>query len=297
MKAQFKEHYHKMVELWQSKNPEFDKMNIAAVYFAIIGVILFFSACFFHNPSESILQNTMKYILGYWGMVIILIALNLGIIYIYIYNQSKRFAKCAEAFLPLIIVIFTSSIIFCIPFTIFLCLLSRMIEVRAKKLSNITDFLIYFWISLILCFFLGGITIALTCKITTMAFNFIQQWGWKFNSAAFAIFLGLGFLKFEIDGFFKILIWIKSRLHRKKRNRKTNAVPSITDLEYDIMYQKKTLLKAELLSLIILFFLTALNFMPADIWSIMETYQGDVINVLTIYTLIILYIDKRKEWK
>ena len=63
-------------------------------------------------------------------------------------------------------------------------------------------------------------------------------------------------------------------------------------LRYDLEYQKKTIWKFQLVCLIILFFIA--TFIPD--WLFMG-HQGDAINVITIFTLIMLYIDKRKEWR
>ena len=63
-------------------------------------------------------------------------------------------------------------------------------------------------------------------------------------------------------------------------------------LRYDLEYQKKTIWKFQLVCLIILFFIA--TFSPD--WLFMG-HQGDAINVITTFTLIMLYIDKRKEWR
>ena len=63
-------------------------------------------------------------------------------------------------------------------------------------------------------------------------------------------------------------------------------------LRYDLEYQKKTIWKFQLVCLIILFFIA--TFIPDLLF---KDHQGDAINVITIFTLIMLYVDKRKEWK
>lgn len=49
-----------------------------------------------------------------------------------------------------------------------------------------------------------------------------------------------------------------------------------------------------LLILIIFFIAAVFNILPVEG---NECANSDIINVLTIYTLILLYLDKRKEWK
>ena len=63
-------------------------------------------------------------------------------------------------------------------------------------------------------------------------------------------------------------------------------------LRYDLEYQKKTIWKFQLVCLIILFLIA--TFIPDLLF---KDHQGDAINVITIFTLIMLYVDKRKEWR
>lgn len=63
-------------------------------------------------------------------------------------------------------------------------------------------------------------------------------------------------------------------------------------LRYDLEYQKKTIWKFQLVCLIILFLIA--TFFPDLLF---KGHQGDAINVITIFTLIMLYVDKRKEWR
>ena len=62
----------------------------------------------------------------------------------------------------------------------------------------------------------------------------------------------------------------------------------------DIEYLWNGIKRIWLLILVIVFM--AITFNVLNIEGI-ECYSSDIINVLTVYTLILLYYDKRKEWK
>lgn len=69
------------------------------------------------------------------------------------------------------------------------------------------------------------------------------------------------------------------------------------EISYDITYLKNTLRKVELAILILSFVMVALKILPKELLEYLNKYQSDTINVLIVYTLIMLYLDKRKEWK
>ena len=84
---------------------------------------------------------------------------------------------------------------------------------------------------------------------------------------------------------------IKKYVEDKENMLKNLENEKIESLKYDIEYQKKTIWKFQLLCLIGLFFIA--TFIP----QLLFKNQSDAINVITVFTLIMLYIDKRKEWK
>jgi len=69
------------------------------------------------------------------------------------------------------------------------------------------------------------------------------------------------------------------------------------ELDYDMSYLENTLKRVQLEILIILFIITVFKVVPLNLLDDLNSYQGDIINVLTIYTLIMLYMDKSREWK
>ncbi|MDD6234882.1 MAG: hypothetical protein PUB17_06865 [Lachnospiraceae bacterium] len=85
---------------------------------------------------------------------------------------------------------------------------------------------------------------------------------------------------------------ISKYIEEKNNDIKQYQEEQKNSLRYDLEYQKKTVWKFQLVCLIILFLIA--TFIPEWLFA---GHQGDAVNVITIFTLIMLYIDKRKEWK
>ncbi|MBC8589672.1 hypothetical protein [Wansuia hejianensis] len=90
---------------------------------------------------------------------------------------------------------------------------------------------------------------------------------------------------------------IKNHIQKKSDTLKIEEDKLKDEISYDITYLKNTLRKVQLAILILFFVVIVLEIMPKELLRDFETYKSDTINVLTIYTLIMLYLDKRKEWK
>ena len=65
----------------------------------------------------------------------------------------------------------------------------------------------------------------------------------------------------------------------------------LEEMNYDIKYQERALLKVQLFVLVLFFF--GATFIDSPVINSIST---DIINVVTCFTLIILYIDKRREF-
>lgn len=98
----------------------------------------------------------------------------------------------------------------------------------------------------------------------------------------------MGLNKLEMDFISNIYFFI---IKKRKSSRLLDNETQKAALIGGIDYIKKALWKFQLFSLIFLFILTA--FYP-DFW---DNNQSEAVNALTIFTLFMLYSDKRKEWK
>jgi hypothetical protein len=87
---------------------------------------------------------------------------------------------------------------------------------------------------------------------------------------------------------------IENRIRSDSRNKRPDATIEYKteDLKRDLAFQKKTFWKFQLAILIFLFVIA--TFAP---YSLFENHQGDAVNVITLFTLIMLFKDKIREWR
>jgi len=217
----------------------------------------------------------------------------------------------------------TICVVICIPIIIFLKITEIILSYRAKKLDNLENWLIILVIDLFVIMALCYIDILSVQRVTESIIYFVKnQYNYNIIKYPLELFLILCLFKLEMDVTNMIILKvmnhfgiskIKRKVGERQKNKtydylikddiskyideKNNDIKQYEEkqkdsLRYDLEYQKKTIWKFQLVCLIILFFIA--TFIPD--WLFMG-HQGDAINVITIFTLIMLYIDKRKEWR
>lgn len=211
-------------------------------------------------------------------------------------------------------------------FLLILVLITKLIDLRAKKIDNFVNFLILFAIQLLVITFM----INPNLKMTSFVVNKIGLWIYKsykvrlneFSAELFfmiSLSISESFLLSLIVEFIRKHVNYKSQakhLNNVETNFIQNSGERIDNLsEYIIEKNKKidnekkrlvenskrertyvwkSIKRVWLLILIIFFIAAVFNILPVEG---IECANSDIINVLTIYTLILLYLDKRKEWK
>ncbi len=321
------EFLEKITKLWQSKNEDYKEMKLAGICLFIFSIVCFVFAYFSNNEWES-LNTIVKYSANYTGFLTMLTAICFLISHWYIYNDNTRIKKCAKFFIPIIIITIII-IIMMIPLILPLTFIGKALNYRAKKMDNLINFLVFFLI-VMFC-----ITILLSLNFSTAYYfsGFLEnilklKCNFNLDTSPTSIFILISLIKLEIDIISSCLIYLKKkesnkkmqlRLKKIKENFDKNiSMPNLNtenymqeksdklrmledelkkDIDCDIKYLKNTFRKSELAILIIIFMLIIFKAVPYDILENLENYQSDIINVLTLYTLAMLYIDKRKEWK
>lgn len=201
-----------------------------------------------------------------------------------------------------------------IPMFLMLKVLSRVLSYRAGTFENLTNagFLICLNLVLILVFFYPN------CVVVNIAMIYILQCFptiiWNTYALSLMLFLTLYIIKLNLVNLFVLQVmhyYGKTLLKKEILDKYGNHETYKTDideaiyqeqkrsfekrrsdaLEYDVAYYKKTLWKFQLMCLIALFAIGI--FAPEEVTS----QQGDFINVLTWFTVLMLYWDKRKAWK
>lgn len=305
----------KINNLYQSQNKDMGGKGL--LWMALIFAIL---SCYFSIPnifSEGVIDTVVfKYLIIAFAFLTTLSFTS----YFYIYSNKKKISK---RFTGIVIVLYklflTICVVVCIPIIIFLKITKIILSYRAKKLDNLENWLIILAIDLFVIMVLCYIDILSAQRVTEYIIYFVKnQYNYNVVKYPLELFLILCLFKLEMDVTNMIILKVMnhfgiSKIKRKVSERqkdenydyliKGDISKYINDIKryeekqndslgHDLEYQKKTIWKFQLACLIILFFIA--TFIPDCLFV---GHQGDAINVITIFTLIMLYIDKRKEWR
>lgn len=308
----------KINNLYQSQNKNMGGKGL--LWMALIFVVL---SCYFFIPnifSEGVIDRVIfRYLIIAFAFLATLSFTS----YFYIYSKKKTSKRFTSIVIVLYKLFLTICVVVCIPIIIFLKITEIILSYRAKKLDNLENWLIILVIDLFVIMALCYIDILSVQRVTEFIIYFVKnQYNYNVIKYPLELFLILCLFKLEMDVTNMIILKvmnhfgiskIKRKVSERQKNKtydylikddiskdideKNNDIKQYEEkqkdsLRYDLRYQKKTIWKFQLLCLIILFFIA--TFIPD--WLFMG-HQGDAINVITIFTLIMLYIDKRKEWR
>lgn len=304
----------KINDLYQSHKKEIRGKGLVCLS-AILFLLSAF--CFVSNIfSKGVIE---RIIYGYVVVAFAGLATLSFVSYVYIYNDWKT----SQAFSKIIITFYKILLIVCmvisIPLIIYLKITEVILNYRAKKLENLENGLIIFAIDFTVILIFIHMDIWIVEKISESIIYFIErQSNCIVAGYPLQMFLLLSLFKMEVDAVNMVILKVMNRFGMSKIKRKINEkqknksdkndIYKNTDernraiseyeekqkesLKYDLEYLKKTVWKYQLMWLIILFFVA--TFIPDLLF---EGHQSDAINVITIFTLIMLYLDKRKEWR
>lgn len=300
-------------KLWHSQKKDMGEKGILwlALFFLLIDIPMIISCCGLND-------YICKILFGYVSLAFSFLVITLVSTYFYIYSR-RQIVNWLEKLLKLLYKgCLCLCFIVCIPIMLYLKILEIILNYRAKKIDNLEHWLIILLIDLsiiaVLCerdaviasYIASYVVILLNVEISIypiMLFFMLLLFKAEMDFANIVIFkvmnhYGMLRIKKEIvkkktyipnrlseDLDIKKYVEDKENMLRNLENDKTES------LKYDIEYQKKTIWKFQLLCLIGLFFVA--TFIP----QLLFENQSDAINVITVFTLIMLYIDKRKEWK
>lgn len=316
-----KDIFTKFKKAWQSKNSDYKNVKMGGLFFLIFSFVLFLSS--FLVNDNIVLRYIAKYLFLYLGVLCIVLSFTFLFLHWYVYNNTSVKGKSLDFIILFFFAFIGLFIIIAIPFTALLGIMDKIILYRAKKLDNFIKFIVIFGCDLIVIMILFFPTLLIAKYIVDfLIINTISG----LNSFAIELFTVITLIKLEIDLFFRLILFI-TKLYRKNKNKKIinkekkiygsksnqnvilthyiknkkEYLEKITEnfedsIENDIVYMRNTLKRIQLAFLIIFFVVLVFDFYPIEIKNEIFEFKSDVINVFTIYTLIMLYKDKGKEW-
>lgn len=286
---------------WQSRNTKYKKFKTGSFAF-LIGFII--SLCFFlyYHSNSDIISKISSCLFFYLFLLSASLYINSILIYKYVFNNIYRLNKIAKySFFSVIFLLLLPSIIIFVPMLLLLRGLKKLIEQRAKTADNLYN--------LFLCLMVGSILITWSLKYipTISAYfceiisNLIQTYlNLEIKEYPLQFFLLILILKIEFDCIYIAhLKFTKTKLNMSNKSIKSQSEKNTREKNFEeySCYIKNTFLRIELQLLIILFVCVTFSLLPNISQEWITQYQSDTINVLTVYTLILLYLDKRKVWE
>lgn len=296
----------KLSNLWQSEDENFSYMYMGSCLFFVLFCISVFFLLLANNENE-IINYITKIIFKYFSIFLSSVSITLLAWGFYVNNSIEKLKNLVWIMLPLIILISLYTFVVGIPFWISIIIIEKIIEMRAKKIDNVVNFLLILVVLFVefVIFFNWNLSFSfLVVQNVSLELNNIC--GIKINPFTCILFFTITLCIYEsqltCSGLLKFLNLLQNKSekqHLKKYEK--NLEEFIKEKEKldeinkrDREYIQNGIKRIWLLILIIIFIAITFNMLPIEG---IESYSGDIINVLTVYTLFLLYNDKRKEWK
>lgn len=302
----------KIESMWQSKNTSYDSRSliILSISFAILSVCSFYSL---NNYSNMIIKLILIYFLIAFADISVISLYTL----FYIHNIfNAKYVSFLKTFYKGFLII---SFALLVPIFIIMKMVEMLIGFRAKKIDNIEIVLFVFIIDMVILLMTINENVFLSNYFASQVeklLNYFINIEIKKNTLIF--FFILCIFKIEMDVINTIIFNnIEKKRHKKiKRdiyltekniinnsqsnidiqkfiNDKNAKIESIKEkkeieLRHDVKYYKDSFSYLQLLAIIILFVFVVFS---KDV-NIFPIKQEEIINVITVFTLIILYYDK-----
>ncbi|MDU6975414.1 MAG: hypothetical protein E6370_13980 [Clostridiales bacterium] len=294
----FKKYHHYILNHWQI--PDENVHSFAGSVCFIICSCFVFGFSFIKSPIpmlNNISNVTFKY------MAFLFLCLSVILLYYGLFTTKSNFKFLNKPRLSNVIkniftwlfhVLAAFTIIIALPFMLSLSIIGFIISKRAKKIDNLISLnMLWVIIGMIIMILLYPFAL-LSYFVSGFVYSMLLTFDFSCDLVAIFLFLFISLLKFLIDSTLCIMLKILNWYRRKKQfnlNLKTSELHE--ELDYDLAYFKNTTRRLQILILVISLTLTLLGIIP----DILIEYQSQLLNVLTVYTVIMLYIDKRKEIK
>lgn len=288
-------------DMWQSQKSFLPLKTYWGL--AGISVVIVLILQYYYRQSEVKIEKALYvYVIGVTLFLVIILLTTSW----YIYNKCNLSKNIEEILHIIFCFIACLFFVWCIPLIIVFFLLEKVAEQRAKKIDNLLAANLLIYVDLIIILILHPLTCRLVDQIMN-CINSIGNWGGVvINREAMILFCGLSLWVVEVNCFNLIILYFWNKYERYNINKKYKSDykiydnqknpernelkedkrQKIYDLKYKLNYLKYTAWSAQLFALIVWF--------GYEIF--IQNDSSNTINVLTMFTLIMLYYDKRKAW-
>lgn len=326
-----KERMNKFISLWQSQDKKYENMYLSSWIFLFASLFSFGFMLILENDNK-ILNSISMGVFIYLGVFSFFLAIWSWLVGFYVNNSCIKLKQASKLVFVAIVLMLIVTLIIGIPFFVVVVCLDKIVQYRAKKHDNIINLIIV--MVLLLCILTSLLYFDYwLCQVSVDKLSCVMGENLEFyiNVSATKIFAMITLLIGETYISMGIMLLIqrcvlerrnKKIIEKEKKIAQERAELNVGDikkymeekennekelekkykildkeLEYDINYIKNSILRSWLAILIVAFVIVTFGIVPNQYTDAWRKYQSDIINVITVYTLILLYIDKRKEWK
>lgn len=264
-----------------------------------------------------------RWFILYASLTAFIVLFYLLILYKYVNHRPFKYLLIGKVLHRLCESLFVLMAIFEIPSFALLLIVYWIVGYRAKKIDLFLAWVEIVAFDLIFVLLLLAPIVDFSIWGTKNIIKFLGKTGESSSEPAIRFFMIILLMFVAVNIFNIFVLWVIKKRWKKSNEQKAHKmIPQIdsrfesgTDIKAfsdnkqkeineqkniweeemrrDIFYIKSSLWKVELMVLIIIFLVS--TFFPNFIFE--GQYQSDLINVVTVFTLFILYWDKRALWK
>ena len=273
------------IDMWQ-KGDKINKDYYSAIIFSFIMAIIllipfFLVHCLEHEIDPFFVKSCI-----YLACLLFFISICSAMYLFYKYNKIKCFAKFKIPFFLIFIILFLLAFIISFPIIFVLMIIDFLSSFQAKTPKR-------FFLGIInigVIFIIYTTFLGLSLRILSSEYIFIEK-HININTKYNIIFIGLVVI-FAIVDFLTSIVYKKLYLPIQFKFVYEDTKKNIDKINYDKIYFSNILGKFKVSALLLIFFLMAAKMLP-DLCE----FESQIINAITLATLVILVKDKNKEFK
>lgn len=286
--SEIKEIIKNAIDMWQ-KGDKINKDYYIAIIFSLIMTIIllipfFLVRCLKHEIDHFFVKSCI-----YLACLFFFASICSGMYLFYKYNKIKCLVKFKIPFFSIFIILFLLTVIISSPIIFVLRIIEFLSSFQAKTpkrfclgiINIVAIFIIYtIFLRLLICI--------LSKPYIECLFTSIE----KYIDHKYNIFFIELVVIFAIIDFFTSIVYKKCYLPIQFKFIYGDIKKNIDKINYDKIYFSNILGKFKVSALLVIFFLIAAKILP-DFYK----FESQIINAITLATLVILVKDKNKEFK
>lgn len=278
-------------QLSQSKDEKYKSARLFGLIF--FGQSVFISIVMLCLPtSNTPMDAVVKGILCYFRGLTLCWAILSFATYGYVFAKKKTIKNAREQIYRVLVIL---SFIISIPAIAIFSLIEISSKYRSTRVENLAFFWVILFVEIVLIVLISKCSFLMTDQLVKFFIFILSSIGVSSAEPFMTVIAIFAMYKFEVDLFtcliLKLIEFCKVKTINKKNLSQEQHKNSLSELNEDLVYLKKTFWKMQLLVLIGIFFVVTVS---ASIGEF-EVVRAQIKDAITLITLFMLYWDKREQ--